>query len=67
VALTSYGPLVLHNLAPVEAARMVVLVEQYRDTPMGLADASIVAVAESPALCHMFTTDSDLHLYCLVD
>jgi predicted nucleic acid-binding protein len=34
------GRLLLHDLTHVEADRMAVLMEQYQDTPMDLADAS---------------------------
>jgi uncharacterized protein len=47
--LRATGRLVLHDLTPAEADRMMAMMEQYRDTPMDLADASLVAVAESRA------------------
>jgi uncharacterized protein len=63
----SAGRLVLHDLTAAEADRMAVLMEKYQDTPMDLADASLVVVAESRALHRMFTTDSDFHIYRLAD
>lgn len=39
--------LVLHFNGEDEQARMQVLMEQYRDLPMDLADASLVAAAET--------------------
>jgi predicted nucleic acid-binding protein len=65
--LRSAGRLVLHDLTAAEADRMAVLMERYQDTPMDLADASLVVVAESRALHHVFTTDSDFHIYRLAD
>ncbi len=59
--------LVLHDLKPAEVDRMVALMEQYRDTPMDLADASLVVVAESHTLRRVFTIDSDFHIYRLAD
>lgn len=35
------------------------LMEKYRDTPMDLADASLVALAETRGLKRIFTLDSD--------
>ena len=40
----------LHILSEPETRRMQALMEQYRDTPMDLADASLIAVAESLGL-----------------
>lgn len=65
--LRSAGRLVLHDLTPAEADRMAVLMERYEDTPMDLADASLVVVAESRGLRVVFTTDSDFHIYRLAD
>jgi len=65
--LRTSGRLILHDLTPAEADRMAALMEQYRDTPMDLADASLVAAAESLALRRVFTTDSDFHIYRLAD
>jgi predicted nucleic acid-binding protein len=65
--LRSAGRLVLHDLTAAEADRMAVLMERYQDTPMDLADASLVVGAESRALHRVFTTDSDFHIYRLAD
>ena len=59
--------LMLHSLTPMEANRMSALMEQYSDTPMDLADASLVAVAESLSLSRIFTTDNDFYIYRLAD
>jgi uncharacterized protein len=65
--LRSAGRLVLHDLTAAEADRMAVLMERYEDTPMDLADASLVVVSESRGLRVVFTTDSDFHIYRLAD
>jgi hypothetical protein len=57
------GTLRIHIPADSEVARMRSLMEKYRDTPMDLADASLVAVAESQQLRSIFTLDSDFHIY----
>jgi predicted nucleic acid-binding protein len=59
--------LVLHNLTAAETERIAKLMEKYQDTPMDLADASLVAVAESLGLRQVFTLDSDFHIYRLAD
>ena len=66
-SLRATGRLVLHDLTPAEADRMEVLMAQYQDTPMDLADASLVVVAESRASRRVFTTDSDFYVYRLAD
>jgi len=68
-ALWSYvqdGVLTFHTLGPVELARMPELMDQYRDRPMDLADASLVATAEVLGISCIFTLDSrDFHIYRL--
>ncbi len=61
------GRLVLHDLTVMEIDRMAALMEKYRDRPMDMADASLVAVAESRALRGVFTLDSDFHIYRLAN
>ena len=39
--------------------------DKYRDLPMDLADASLVAVAEERGLSRVFTLDSDFRVYRL--
>ena len=46
-------------------ARMRVLMEKYRDLPMDLADASLVALAEARRLSRIFTLDGDFRVYRL--
>ena len=57
----------LHDLTSIEIARMRELMEKYQDTPMDLADASIVAVAESLSIRDVFTLDSDFRIYRFSD
>ncbi len=42
---------------------MRILMEKYRDLPMDLADASLVATAEAMNLRQILTIDSDFHVY----
>ncbi len=42
---------------------MDTLMRQYKDTPMDLADASLVAVAESLGFSRIFTLDSHFRAY----
>lgn len=46
-------------------ARIRTLMEQYRDLPMDLADASLVALAEARKDPVIFTLDSDFEVYRL--
>jgi uncharacterized protein len=61
------GRLVLHDLGAGERERMDVLMDKYRDTPMDLADASIIAAAEHIETRQLFSLDSDFHIYRLSD
>ena len=61
------GRLVLHEITSAETSRMAALMEQYRDLPMDLADASLVAVAESLGLRQVFTVDRQFYVYRLED
>jgi uncharacterized protein len=65
--LRATGRLVLLDLTSEEIDRMVGLMEKYKDTPMDLADASLVTVAESRSLRRIFTVDSDFFIYRLSD
>lgn len=51
------GNLVVHELTVAEADRMDVLMKQYRDTPIELADAFLAAIAESQHISRIFTID----------
>jgi predicted nucleic acid-binding protein len=46
--------------------RMERLMSKYRDVPMDLADASLVAVAEERRLTKVFTLDRDFRIYRLL-
>jgi predicted nucleic acid-binding protein len=46
-------------------ARMPALMEKYRDLPMDLADASLVALAEERALDRVFSLDHHFRIYRL--
>ena len=65
--LRATGRLILHIPPLSEIDRMAALMAQYRDTPMDLADASLVAVAESHSMHRVFTVDTDFYIYRLVD
>lgn len=55
--------LLLHHNNVEEQERMRSLMEQYRDIPMDLADASLVATAETLNQRRVFTLDRDFHIY----
>jgi predicted nucleic acid-binding protein len=61
------GRLVLHNLTEDEIDRMSELMDKYKDRPMDLADASLVATAERLGMQRIFTLDSDFHISRLTD
>ena len=47
--------------------RVVELMETYRDRPMDLADASVVAAAEHLGMRCLFALDRDFYIYRLTD
>ena len=55
----------LHQLSDGEANMMRRLMKQYSDTPMDLADASLVAVAGTLDVRRIFTLDSHFYTYRL--
>ena len=61
------GRLALHGLSGGEMDRMAALMDKYKDRPMDLADASLVAAAERLGMRRIFTLDSDFHIYRLAD
>jgi uncharacterized protein len=61
------GSLVLHEANAAEVTRMAVLMGRYSDTPMDLADASLVAAAEVLNVTRIFSLDSHFHIYRLND
>lgn len=59
--------LTLLDLTAAEIDRMADLMSKYHDTPMDLADASLVTVIENRNLHPLFTLDSDFYIYRLRD
>jgi predicted nucleic acid-binding protein len=55
--------LILHFSSQPEQLRMQGLMEQYRDLPMDLADASLVVTAEVLNRRQIFTLDGDFRIY----
>ena len=54
----------IRELEPPDVRRMRILMEKYRDRPMDLADAAIVALAERERIREVFTTDrTDFTVY----
>jgi predicted nucleic acid-binding protein len=62
-ALVESGALVIHFSSYAEAQRMRWLMREYCDLPMDLADASLVAVAETLNESRIFTLDSHFRAY----
>lgn len=61
------GLVVLHLPEAREWERLRVLMRKYRDIPMDLADASLVAVAELLGMRRIFTLDRHFHAYRIRD
>ena len=59
----SDGLVILHTPEAEEWGRMRMLMRQYQDTPMDLADASLVVAAERLNLRRIFTLDSHFRAY----
>ena len=57
----------LHDLSDAEADRAAALMAKYQDRPMDLADASLLATAETLKLNRVFSIDGDFHIYRLPD
>jgi len=57
------GIIAFHVSSEFELQQMRVFMQKYRDTPMDLADASLVAAAEALNEVRVFTTDSDFYVY----
>ena len=62
-ALVLRGDLVLSAPDEPRVRRTAALMEKYRDLPMDLADASLVALAEALDRRQVFTLDADFHVY----
>ncbi len=54
---------IFHELTKADIERMKLLMDKYRDTPMDLSDASLVATAEALRIARIFTLDSDFYVY----
>ncbi len=61
------GRLEIHSTTDSEADRMDELMRQYQDTPMDLADSSLIAAAESRSIRRVFTLDEEFYIYRLAD
>ena len=65
--LLDAGRLVLHGAGEAELKRMAALMDKYRDLPMDLADASVIAAAEALSVRRVFTIDRDFLVYRFAD
>jgi predicted nucleic acid-binding protein len=61
--LTANALMTLHAPAPNEWERLRSLMQEYADSPMDLADASLVAAAEASGLRLVFTLDTHFRGY----
>jgi predicted nucleic acid-binding protein len=66
-ALVNRGIIRLHEHSEAERLQMAVLMNRYQNVPMDLADASLVAAAETLSDRTVFTLDSDFLVYRLAD
>ena len=57
----------IHSHNATDWQRMHHLMQQYQNVPMDLADASLVAAAESLNLTRIFTLDADFRIYRIKD
>ncbi len=57
----------LHTPMRAETTRTLQLMEQYADRPMDLANASLIALAETSGYTRIFSIDSDFYVYRLAD
>jgi predicted nucleic acid-binding protein len=55
--------LVVYNIQESDFSRLLALMEQYRDRPMDLADATLVLVAEKTGYLQILTLDADFLFY----
>jgi len=63
--LVRRGDLLIDSPDDATLQRIYQLMEKYRDIPMDLADASLVALAEADSQQRIFTLDSDFQFYRL--
>lgn len=59
--------LVVYEIQERDYSRLLELMEQYRDRPMDLADATLVLVAERTGYRQILTLDSDFLFYRISD
>lgn len=64
---TQRGGLRVENLATGSIETILALTEKYRDHPMDLADASLVALAIQTGIRNILSLDSDFRIYRLPD
>ncbi len=62
-ALIAKGAILIHSPQDDEWKRISELMEKYQNTPMDLADGSLVVLAEVEGLRKIFTLDSDFRIY----
>ena len=67
MAYVTDGLLRVHYQTEEDCNRMRVLMRNYKDAPMDLADASLVAAAETLGLRRVFTLDRHFYAYRLAD
>jgi hypothetical protein len=66
-ALVNRGMVRFHEHSDAECKQMAELMDRYQNVPMDLADASLVAVAETRGDRTVFTLDNDFRVYRLSD
>jgi uncharacterized protein len=59
--------LIVYEVEAVDYRRLLILMEQYRDRPMDLADATLVLAAEKTGHRQILTLDSDFLFYRIND
>ena len=59
--------LTVYEIEEVDYCRLLILMEQYRDRPMDLADATLVSAAEKTGYRQILTLDSDFLFYRIGD
>ncbi|MFN0137630.1 MAG: type II toxin-antitoxin system VapC family toxin [Phycisphaerae bacterium] len=62
-AMTDDGSLEIRSSSAAELRRCRALMEKYRDTPMDIADASLVVLAETTGVHRIFTLDRHFQAY----
>jgi len=65
--LRAGGKLELRDVTEDEMQRMSEMMFKYKDLPMDLADASLIAAAEQIGTRTIFTIDKDFHIYRFAD